>query len=801
VIVMLRDFRFGLRLLARHRLFTSAALTVMALGVGSTTAVFTVVRAVLLRDLPYREPHRLVLFRADLPGYVRHPLLTPAELSALRDRSDLFESVAAINESRANLTSADDMEAVTAVAAADNFFDTLGVRPALGRFVTRQDISGGIQAVTIGDDLWRRRFHADPGIVGRTLEIEGRAVTVAGVLPADFRLYLGPGVNVPSRIDVVFPRVKGWDDDPARSTVAIARLRPGVTAGAAQAEIDATIASVVAANPTPYRAGPARITASAIDRDVVSDVRPSLLALAGAVSFVLLVACANLTNLLLARATARGREIALRISIGAAPVQIVRQLLAEGLVIGALAACGGLLLARWAIAALVRLAPATLPRLEGIGIDMPVAAFAVAVSLLCALAVSTLPAWRAARADVAATLKSPVTAASAARGTRGLLMAGQVALSLILLAGAGLMGRAFVNMRQAPLGFDPRGAVTMTVQPQRFERGTLAEARAARLVFYHQLADAVRQLPGVEQAGVGLPVPLSGPPLTQRVAIDSDAPEYPVDGAIAFAGYLEALRVPLVAGRYFAASDDDKPVVIVDERLAKTLGPRGAAGQRVQVITALGRQWAEIVGVVRHVQMRGLREDDLPQIWMTYGIRSYAALNIVVRGAQPAALVDPIRRTIQHLGPGRPVRDTRLLDDYVADASADTRFALFVLGAFAIVAVVLSAVGVYGVVAYVTARRTREIAVRLALGAAPGRVVGLLMQDGLAWIAAGLAAGTAGAFALTRYLESLLFRVGATDPLTFVAVATVLAWVAAAATALPAIRAVRIDPMRSLRSE
>jgi len=290
--------------------------------------------------------------------------------------------------------------------------------------------------------------------------------------------------------------------------------------------------------------------------------------------------------------------------------------------------------------------------------------------------------------------------------------------------------------------------------------------------------------------------------LTQRVAIGPDAPEHPTEGAIALAGYLEALRVPLVDGRYFSAADDNMPVAIVDERLARELFPaQSAIGRRLLVRTAISEQWDDVIGVVRRTQMAGLRADGLPQIWMTYGTRSYAALNIVVRGRNAAALVEPVRQAVQRLGPGRPVHGVRLLDDYVAEASADTRFALFVLGAFALVAVVLTALGIYGVVAYVTARRTREIAVRLALGAQPRGIVGLVLCDGAAWTLGGLAAGLAGALALTRYLDSLLFHVSATDAFTFAVVGGLLALVALAATAIPAIRAVRVDPMLALRSE
>jgi predicted permease len=536
-------------------------------------------------------------------------------------------------------------------------------------------------------------------------------------------------------------------------------------------------------------------------------VAAPLLALAGAVAFVLLVACANLTNLLLARGSGRSREIAVRASMGASPSRIMRQLLAEGLLIGAFGAGIGLLLARWGVTVLLRLAPPTLPRLETIRLDAAMATFAVGVALVCALIVSVIPGRQAAKADVASTLKRSGAAPAGASTTRGLLVAAQLALSLMLLVGAGLMARAFVNMRLVPLGFDPRDTLTMNVglNGAQFNGGTLAQARERRLVFYHQLADALQSLPGVAAVGVGLPVPLSGPPLTQRVAVDAASPEHPADGAIALAGYLESLRVPVVAGRSFTRDDDNRPVAIVDERLAAELWPgvppQQTVGRRLLFRTAIGEQWDEVVGVVHHVQMRGLRETDLPQIWMTYGTRSYTALSLAIRAPQPDSLVEPVRRTVQRLGAGRPVHDIRLLEDYVADASGDTRFALFVLGAFAAIAVVLSAIGVYGVVSYATARRTREIAVRIALGADPRGVVRLVVREGIMWTGAGLVAGIAGAAVLTRYLGSLLFHVGVVDPVTFTVVPAILTAVAMAATIVPALRAIRVDPMVSLKSE
>ena len=802
--LFLRDLRYGARILLHNTSFATAALAVVALGIGATTAVFTVVRAVLLQPLPYHEPSRLVLFRSDLAGYAHQPALTNDEFLALRDRADLFEAVSVINESEGNLTMAGDMEAITAASASDDFLTTLGVAPLIGRRVTRADIGTWVKAVDISYELWQRHWRGDPAIVGRQIEVNNIPMTVAGVLPRGFRLYLGPGVNVATRIDVLFPRVIGYERDPFRGQVVVARLRPNVSPAAAQAAVDAMTAAFVAAHPASYPTGPVRISLTTVDQDVASDVRPALVAVGGAVALVLLVACANLTNLLLARASARTRELAVRVSIGASRGQLVRQLAAESLVVGGVGAIAGLLLARWGVDGLVALAPATLPRREAIAVDGAVAAFAVLLSLLCVFVVSLLPAWHATRSDVTGMLKEDPASSRAASMTRGLLIAGQLALSLMLLVGAGLMARAFVGMRSVSLGFDPRRTVTMNVhlQVQRFNTGSLDEARTRRLAFYHQLGESLRRIPGVEQAGFGLHVPLGGLPISQRFTLAPGAPERPADAVIALAGFLETLRVPLASGRYFTIDDDDRPVVILDRGLSDTLWPgQSALGRRLILTSALRQLTVEVVGTVAHVQVEGLRAPGLPQIWVTYAARSYADLDLVVRASNPTALVPAVEDAVQRLGPGRPVHDITTLQTLVDDASADTRFALFVLAVFAALALALTVIGVYGAVAYATARRTREIAVRLALGAAPARIVALVVREGSVWTAGGLLAGLAGALAMSRYLTSLLFGIGERDPITFAAVALLLGLVAVAATAVPALRAVRIDPMLALRSE
>jgi putative ABC transport system permease protein len=804
----IRDLRHGLRLLAKNPTFALAAVTVVALGIGSTTAVFSVVRAVLLQRLPYRDADRLVLFRADGPGVVRQALLTGHELAAVRSRPDIFEAVAVINESPASLTTPGEMEAITAASPSDNFLDTLGISPYLGRMVSHADIGqSSVTSVDITYELWQRHWHGSADIIGKPIEINNLPVTIVGVLPPGFKLYLGPNVPVTPHLDVFFPRVAGYDEGPTRSQTTLARLRRGIAAGDAQKALDELSSRVMTEHPDNYGAGAVRLSVSPIDREVASDARPALQALTGAVAFVLLVACANLMNLLLARAFARQRELAVRTALGASRTRLIAQLTCESLLIALIGALFGILMAEWGVGALVRLAPATLPRREAIGIDVTAAVFAVGTSLVCALVFGLVPALQATRTDVVDMLKQERTAGRHSQRTRGLLVAGQLALSVMLLVGAGLMARAFMQMRSVPLGFEPSETLTLQVhlQGQKFNTGDLETAKVKRLAFYHQLLSDVRQIPGVKDAGVGLYVPLSGEPgpIAFRVAATEQSPELPAIGGIALAGFLETLRVPLVAGRYFRPEDDNRQVAIVDTQLAAGLWPQQSAiGQRFVLKRTTGPATSvEVIGVVAHVQLDGLRSRAQPEVFVTYGSRQYSSLDLVVRAPNPIALAPAVDAAVQRLGPGRPVHNVRAVTDDVGAASADTRFALFVLGAFATLAVVLTTVGVYGIVAYTAVCRRREIAVRFALGADARRIIALVAREAVVWTTAGLLTGLAGALVLSRYLASLLFGVGERDPLTFVLVATLLAAVVVVASVVPARRAVRVDPMTALRSE
>ena len=525
---LLRELRLAIRSLRRQPSTTWTAIAVMALGIGAVTAVFSVLKGVLLTPLPYPDASRLALLRADLPGYPHQPLLTNIEYYALRSRRDLFDSVAAMVESTANLTAPGEMAPLTAAAISDNFLETLGVTPLLGRSVSSREPRG----VMISHGMWLRHFDADPAIVGRQIELNDVRRPVVGVLPASFTLHLGPGVRVPPLVDVFYYRGAGYDDDPFRGNIVIARLRRDLEAATADAAVDTLARSLVATHASRYAAGAVRLSLHTLDREVAREVRPALLAVGGAVAFVLLAACANLTNLLVARVAGRSRELAIRASIGASRLHLARQFIAEALVIGTCGAAAGLVLAHWAVQVLLQLAPATLPRRDEIVLDASVAAFAVAASLMAALAVNMVPLVHAIRMDVAARLKQDALTWHNARLTRGLLVAGQLALSLVLLAGFALVARAFVNLRAVPLGFEPDRAATMQISlhSQRFNVGTLDQARLARLQFYQHLREAVRGISGVEQFGAGFPSPMSNASMVQPFLVAPGTTERNADG-------------------------------------------------------------------------------------------------------------------------------------------------------------------------------------------------------------------------------------------------------------------------------
>ncbi|HEY2153858.1 MAG TPA: ABC transporter permease [Vicinamibacterales bacterium] len=799
---LVRDLRFAIRLLARNRAFAIAAILVVALGTGATAAVFTVVRAVLLRPLPYAKPDRIVAVRVDSSRGTQQTTLTTQEFQAVEARSDLFESVASYTGVDGSLTGVDDMEILSAASITETFFDVLGVTPFLGRTLTlKQDFGPQfVSGVMISYELWQRRWHGDATLIGRHIEFNNIDAAVVGIMPAGFSLQFGPGAGVGRHVDLWFPYAVG-----GAATVpccpAIARLRDGVTLAQARGALRELARGLVAAHPGDYRTGTMTMTATTLPEDLVRDIRPALLALTGAVVFVLLVACANLTNLLLTRACARTRELAVRTAIGASRGQLVRQLVVESVVLAAIGGAAGSLVATWGVHTLMLFAPASMPQRDSVTVDFRVTLLAIGLSLTSALIFGLVPAWQVTRTDLTASLKADPAARS--KVTRGLLVSGQLALSLMLLVGAGLMARTFLTLTRAPLGYQPERILLL--------RGQLAfrkfPARDQLIAFQQRAVDALAALPGVERASAMTPPMLHDILIYRRVALRGDTPETATVTTTVFPDFFRAMGITLRDGREFTADDKttkERTPVIVDRGLADQLFPgRSAIGRFVLLSPhATSEQWAEIVGVVDHIRLNDVRADGLAQLYVTAPHRPSTDVTFVVRTTgDPRALALDVKNTVERLGPGRPAHVAEPLQDLVDAQRADTRFALFVLGTFAVLALVLTAVGVYSVVAYSTARRTREIAVRRAIGASPFHIVTLVVGEGLGWTALGIAAGAFGARILARSLASLLYGIGTTDVPIFVATAIGLGAIALVASALPAIRAVRVPPMLALRSE
>jgi putative ABC transport system permease protein len=809
---LLQDLRYTVRTLRGSPGFALAAVLTLALGVGGGTTVFSVVNAVLLRPLPFPEPDRLQLVWTQSDERPQSWLSYP-EWGDLRERSTTFQDLAAVRDWSFNVTGAEEPERVSGLAVSANLFSVLGVGPVIGRaFLPEEDRIGAGRVAILSHGFWQRRFGADPGLVGRTVALDGEQFTVVGVLPREFRL-LPPSSVFPGDAAVLVPLEPALGtgflrNRDVRHLHVLGRLAPGATAAEARAEVAGIGARLRAENTAGYTSPGWGMTAVGYHEQIVQGVRPALLMLFGAVGLLLLLVTVNVANLLLARHAARAREMGVRAALGASRSRLVRLRLIESLVLAVLGGAAGVLLALHGIELLRTIGPGSLPRLDEVGVDASVLGFSLLLTLGTAVLCGLLPALQTARSDGGELLRDGgrSNSAGASRGrTRSSLVVSQVALALVLLVGAGLLLRSLLHLQAEPLGFEPARVLTLQL--------SFAEARyptgQARGAFLTEAEERLRALPGVQAVGAVTQLPLSGAHLgsgffPEAGAATGEDRSVSADLRGITPGYFDAMGIRLRRGRSFSAADGREApwVGVIDETLAARLWPgEDPLGKRIRWQRA--EQPIEIVGVVAAVAHAGIGAGPRETVYRPYA--QYAPgtpVFLAMRSdGDPAALAGAVRRTLHRIDPDQPIGDLRSMRARVADALGEPRFYALLLGGFAAFALLLAAIGIYGVVSYGVAQRTREIGIRTALGAGSGEVLRMVVAEGLRLAVVGVALGLVAALVATRVLSSLLYEVETTDPLVFVLVPLFLAGVALLASYLPARRASRVDPMIALRSE
>jgi putative ABC transport system permease protein len=803
-----QDLRYGLRMLLKNPGFTIVAVVALALGIGANSAIFSVVNTVLLRPLPYKEPERLVMVWEDdtKHGYPRD---TPAAANYIdwRDQNQVFESMAAIADLSFNLTGVGEPERIDGKRVSANLFPLLGVEPQLGRtFSPEENRPGANRVVVMSHGLWQRRFGSDPKIIGQSLNLNGESYTVVGVMPPTFQF--------PSRDDQLWVPI-AFDSKEAANRrrhylQVIARMKPGITLQRSQAEMKAIAARLQQQYPDDNTDLGAAVTP--LHEHVAGDIKPALLVLLGAVGFVLLVACANVANLLLARAAGRQKEIAVRIALGASRLRLIRQFLTESILLAALGGGVGLLLSVWGVNLLKAFIPENISQAKAITIDAKVLVFTLLVSLLTGLIFGLAPATQASNFNLNETLKEGGRdSAAGSRGNRirGMLVIAEVAVSLILLIGAGLLINSFLRLRSVDPGFRSDNLLTMKIAlaKQKYPDQT------QRSAFYTELLRRVEALPGVRAAAVTNWIPLVRQGDSVGVTIEGRPAPEPgkmpiVVTRIISPHYFSTMGIQLLQGRGFDAQQDradSAGVAVISETMARRFWPgEDPLGKRITPGTPESPDdWLTIIGVVKDVRQFELNADPKPQMYLTYTQAGFFEPRdlVVSTGVEPLSLATTVRRTVWEIDKDQPVSNISTMEDVLSESIARQRFSMLLLGIFAALALVLAAVGIYGVMSYSVAQRTREFGIRIALGAQGSDVLKLAVGGGLKLVLVGVLIGLAAAFILTRVMSSLLFGVSATDPTTFITISLVLISVSVLASYIPARRATKVDPMIALRYE
>ena len=804
---LLHDLRYAARLQRKNPGFTIVAVIALALGIGANTAIFSVVNTILLRPLPYKDPEGLVMVWEDATkhGYPRDTP-TAANFVDWRDQNQVFEGMAAIADMSFNLTGAGEPARLEGRSVSANLFPLLGVEPQIGRvFTTAEDQPGAQHVVLLSYALWQRRFGGDPGIVGKALTLDGESYVVVGVMPARFQF---PSSDDQAWVPIAFTQRQAANRGTHYLQV-LARLKPGVSLAQAQSEMS-TIASRLQQQ---YPQANADVGAAVqpLHEHLVGDIKPALLVLLGAVGMVLLIACANVANLLLARAAVRQKEIAVRVALGARRWRLIRQFLTESLLLSTLGGLVGLAIAYGGLILLKAFIPENISQAREISMDLKVLGFTFLVSVATGLIFGLAPAIQAARFNQIETLKEggrDAATGGSGKRLRGLLVMAEVAISLVLLIGAGLLINSFLRLRNVDPGFRRDNLLTMKIvlpEPKYEEM----ERRSA---FYTNLIERVQSLAGVRSAAVTTNLPLYQQ--GNSISIEIEGQPAPPPGQepiivtrIVSPGYFDTMGIPLLRGRQLSEQDTGKTpnVVLISETMARRYWPgEDAIGKRIAVGTIKTQEdWIQIIGVVKDVRQFELAAEPKPQMYLPYRQAGFFdAQDLVVKtDVDPASVAATVRKAVWEIDKDQPVSNIRTMEEILADSIARQRFSMLLLAIFAAVALVLAGVGIYGVMSYSVAQRTHEIGIRMALGAQTGSVLKLAVGYGMKLVLAGLVIGLIAAFALTRVMATLLFGVTATDPTTFTLISLLLIAVAAIASYVPARRATRVNPIIALRYE
>ena len=805
-----QDIGYGLRTMRRAPGFTAVAVLTLALGIGANTAIFSVVNAVLLRPLPYPNAGRLVSVKrvdprgGNVGGTISYPNFTD-----FREQTASLQHAAAYSGSYAWLGGGAEPERIEGLYASAGLFPALGVSPALGRvYAEEEDRPGAPLAAVISHGLWQRRFGSDPGIIGREILLDGDKTTVVGVMPRGFNFPAGQ-----SAVEFWVPLGSSAYGEiltyrTANNHSVVASLKPGGDIRQARAELEAVNERLAGLYPEANAGAGVRV--NDLQNEIVGEVRPALLLLLASVALVLLIACANVANLLLARAAARVRELALRTALGATRGRIVRQVLAEGLLLSIAGGTVGLLIALWAMPLLVAAHPGNIPRVAEVSLDLRLLAFSLGVSVLTGVLFGMAPALKVSKLDLNGSLKEGGRGSAGSRAgnhVRSLLVVSEVALSLVLLVGAGLLIRSFVALLGTPAGYDPSRLLTATLDVSR-----AAQPQPER--FFEQVRERVGTLPGVEAAGLTSLLPLSANDTSIEFKVEGRPEPRPGESAVARPvavdpDFFGVMRMPVRKGRALGRQDagDSAKVVLVNEALARLYFPgEDPVGKRLMIYNTYAKSEPsayEVVGVVGDVRHRGLNVPASPEYYVSYMQMPPPRMTLVVRSTTPnlAGMAASVRGAITEVDRGALVWEFRQMDELLAESVAPQRFNALLLGLFALLALALSATGILGVMSYTVAERTHEIGVRLALGAQSADIMKLVVWRGMYLTLGGVALGSAAALGLTRLMSGLLYGVSANDPATFIAIAGLLSLVALVACYVPARRATKVDPLIAMRYE